>query len=299
MRRPYAWEGVLIVFAFLLLLIGLNLVVGVIQSFSPDPIVLSPVLIFGELLILGLVVAWTAFRRLPWQETFYLYKTSWLLIGLSIIVAITWWPVAMGLATFIEQFSSLIGPPPEIPPPVNTLDAIGYAVAIVVLAPLCEEPVFRGFIMQGWLRYGFVAGVVGSGVLFGVQHAQLTGTLPLSLVGIMLGVVAFRARSLWPTIVIHAVYNGIAAPFLLIPEALPEISDQTFMIAGALAVPVAAYTLWLFHRLAPPFQAPSREPVEKGQGIAIVVSLLLTLGVFMVIIVLELFIRLNPELAGG
>lgn len=299
MRRPYAWEGALIVFAFLLLLIGLNLVVGVIQSFIPDPLTLSPILIFGELLILGLVVAWAGFRRLPWQETFYLYKTSWLLIGLSIIVAITWWPVAMGLATFVEQFFSLIGPPPEIPPPVNTLDAIGYLVAIVILAPLCEEPVFRGFIMQGWLRYGFVAGIVGSGVLFGVQHAQLSGTIPLSLVGIMLGVIAFRAGSLWPAIVIHAVYNGIAAPFLLIPEALPEISDQTFMIAGVIAMPVAAYTLWLFHRLAPPFQAPSPESLQKGQGIAITVSLLLMLGVFMVIIALELFVRLNPELAAG
>lgn len=299
MRRPYAWEGVLIVFAFLLLLIGLNLVVGVIQSFSPAPIALSPVLIFGELLILGLVAAWAALRRLPWQETFYLYKTSWLLIGLSIIVAITWWPVAMGLATLMEQLFSLIGPPPEIPPPVNTLDAIGYLIAIVILAPLCEEPVFRGFIMQGWLRYGFVAGVVGSGVLFGIQHAQLSGTIPLSLVGIMLGVIAFRARSLWPTIVIHAVYNGLAAPFLLIPQSIPEISDQTFMIAGAIAVPVAAYTLWLFHRLAPPFQAPNSETLEKGQGIAIIISLLLMLAVYLVIITLEIFIRLNPELAGA
>lgn len=296
MRRPYAWEGVLVVFAFLLLLLGLNLVVGVIQSFSQEPVTLSPVLVLGELLILGIVVAWVALRRLPWQETFYLYKTSWLLVAASILVAITWWPVAMGLATLMEQLFSLIGPPPEIPPPVNTLDALGYFVAIVILAPLCEEPVFRGFIMRGWLRYGFVAGVVGSGVLFGLQHAQLSGTIPLSLVGILLGVIAFRAGSLWPAVVIHAVYNGLAVPFLLIPDSMPEISDSTFVLAGAIAMPVAAFSVWLFHRLAPPFQTPQKEPLKPEQSIVIIVSLLLMLGIFAVMISLELFVRLNPGL---
>ncbi len=298
MHRPHAWEGALIVFVLLLLLLGLNLLFGVVQATVQGPVILSPFLIFGELLILGLVVAWAAFRRLPFQETFYLYKTNWLIIGLSILVAITCWPVATGLVTLIEQLFSLIGPPPEIPPPVDTLDAIGYFIAIVILAPLCEEPVFRGFIMRGWLRYGFVVGVVGSGVLFGLQHAQLSGAIPLSLVGIVLGGIAFRAGSLWPAIVVHAVYNGIAVPFLILPEVMPDISDTTFIIAGAMAMPVAGYSLWLYHRLAPPFQAPEREPLKREQGIAIIISLLMVLGMFTTMILLELFVRLNPELMG-
>lgn len=299
MRRPYAWEGALVVVAFLLLLLGLNLIVGLVQSFAQREIILSPILIIGELLILGLVASWAAFRRLPWQETFCLYKTSWLLIGLSVVVAVTWWPVATGLGTLMEQLFSLIGPPPEIPPPLNTFDAIGYFVAIVILAPLCEEPVFRGFIMRGWLRYGFVAGVVGSGILFGLQHAQLSGTIPLSLVGIVLGVVAFRAGSLWPAVVVHAVYNGLAVPFLILPEDMPDISDSAFIIAGIIAIPAAAYSLWLFHRYAPPFQAPQPESLKAEQGLAIIISLLLMLGLFSLMILLELWVRLNPELAGG
>jgi membrane protease YdiL (CAAX protease family) len=298
MRRPYAWEGVLAVFFFLLLLFGLNMVVGVIQSALNAPLILSPLLIIGELLILGLVIIWVALRRLPWQETFYLYKTSWWMIGLSVLVAITWWPVAVGLVTLIEQLFSLIGPPPEIPPPQNTLDAMGYFIAIVILAPLCEEPVFRGFIMRSWLRYGFVAGIVGSGVLFGLQHAQLNGVIPLSLVGIMLAIVAFRAGSLWPAITIHAVYNSLSLPFLIFSERMPEISDATFIIAGLVAMPAALFTLWLYHRLAPPFQSPKREPLATEQGIAILVSLLMVLGMFLLIVSIEVWLRLNPDLGG-
>lgn len=299
MRRPYAWEGILIVFVFLLFLIGLNLLVGLIQGAVQEPLSLSPVLIIGELLILGVVAAWSAFRGLPWRETFYLHKTSWSMIGLSILVAVTWWPVATGLGTLMEQLFSLIGPPPEIPPPRNTLDAIGYVIAIVILAPLCEEPVFRGFIMRGWLRHGFAAGVIGSGILFALQHAQLSGTVPLTLVGIMLGIIVFRAGSLWPAIVIHAVYNGLTVPFLVIPEAMPDISDAALMIAGAVAVPLAAASLWLFHHYAPPLKLPAKEPLTTEQRIAIMITLLLMLGVFSVIILLEVVVRLNPELVGS
>ena len=298
MRRPYAWESTLVVFAFLLILLILNFVFGVVQSFSSEPLLLSPILIFGELLILGLTIAWVGFRRLPWQDTFLLHKTNWRMIGLSVLVAVTWWPVSTGLGTLMEQLFSRIGPPPEIPPPRNTLDAVGYFIAIVILAPLCEEPVFRGFILGGWLRYGAIAGVVGSGVLFGLQHAQLSGAVPLSLVGVMLGIIALRAGSLWPGIVIHAVYNGIGVPFLIFPNSMPNLSDATLMLAGLIALPAAGYSLWLYHRLAPPFQPVGRESLTGKQRIALIISLLLVLGMFVALALLEIFIRLNPELGG-
>lgn len=295
MRRPYAWEGALIVFFFLLLLLSLNIIFGLVQSLVQEPLVLSPILILGELLLLGLVILWAAVRGLPWQATFRLYKTGWSLLGLSLLVAVAWWFVAAGLATIIEQVVSRIGPPPEIPPPVGLLDAAGYLVALVILAPLCEEPVFRGFVMQGWLRYGFFAGVVGSGILFGIQHGQLTPLIPISMVGIVLGILVSRAGSLWPGVVAHAAYNAIGAPFLILPESMPEIGDSSLIMAGLAALPVALAALWLYHRLAPPFQPPEREePLEESRLIATGVALLLVLLMFMVMVSLELIVRLYP-----
>lgn len=296
-RRPYAWEAVLVVFVFLLLLIGLNFAMGFVQLALGD-FPLSPVLIVGELLLLVVVIIWVARRRLSWQETFLLHPTSWRLIGLSVVVAVAWWPVITGLATLLEQLFSLIGPPPDIPPPQGPVDAFGYFVAIVILAPLCEEPVFRGFIMRGWLRFGLVAGVVGSGILFGLQHAQLNTLIPLSLAGIIIGIIAIRANSLWPAIVYHAVHNGLSAPFLLLIDWLPEISDRVLIGAGGLFVPLAIAALWLYHQAAPsqpPFEA---ETLTSGQLAAIIFSTLLMLTILLVIIALEVFVRLNPHLAG-
>lgn len=296
MQRPQAWESTFIVFSFLLLLLVLNILFGILQTVVEEPLILSPILILGELLILGLIVLWIVIRRLPWQETFRLYRTSWLLLGLSLLVAAAWWFVATGLAVMIELLFSQIGPPPEVPPPADLLDAVGYMIAIVILAPLCEEPVFRGFVMQGWLRYGFGAGLVGSGILFGLQHGQMTPVVPISIVGIVLGFLVFRANSLWPGVVAHAIYNGMGAPFLIVPESMPEIGDSTLMIAGLAALPVAVTLLWVYHRLAPPFQPPVREPLESRQFVILGVSLFLVMVMFLVMVSLELFVRLNPQL---
>ena len=142
------------------------------------------------------------------------------------------------------------------------------------------------------------AGVIGSGVLFGLQDAQLSGALPLSVVGIMLAIIAFRAGSLWPGVVIHAIYNSVSLPFLLFPESMPEISDSALMLAGLIAIPAAAYSLWLYHHQAPELQLPAKERLEGNRRIGLILSLLMVLGMFTVLILLEIFIRLNPELGG-
>lgn len=298
MGRPYTWESTIIVFLFLLILLGLNLFFGLIQILVSEPLIFSPILIIGELFFLAVVVAWVAVRRLPWQATFYLYKTSWVLVGLGILLAIVWWPVAVGLGVLMEQIFSLIGPPPEIPAPRNTLDAIGYVVAIVILAPLCEEPIFRGFVLRGWLRFGLMAGVVGSGTLFGLQHGQLAGLLSLCLVGIVLGIVALRAGSLIPAVVLHAVYNGLAVPFLVAPDSVPDISDSTFLVAGAIFTPVALFTLWLYYRFSPSGPSVRQAPPDRNQTVATIISFLMVLVMFTGIALLEILVRLNPELSG-
>ena len=64
------------------------------------------------------------------------------------------------------------------------------------------------------------------------------------------------------------------------------------------ALPLAIAVLWLYHRLAPPFQPPQPEPLGSSRVIALGLSLLLVLLMYLVMVSLEVFIRLNPQLIG-
>ena len=95
---------------------------------------------------------------------------------------------------------------------------------IAIVAPLAEELFFRGLLM-GWLahRGGRWFALVGQALLFGLAHlkwvnpAGLDGallTLELVVMGLVLGLVAWRSGNLWVSATIHAVNNGAAVLML-------------------------------------------------------------------------------------
>ena len=92
----------------------------------------------------------------------------------------------------------------------DTLEVSLMVLNAVVLAPLWEELIFRGFFF-GLLRsrWGTLAALVFSSLVFSVYHLNLTAFLPLFFVGIALGYVYSRTRSIYFSILAHALFNGM------------------------------------------------------------------------------------------
>jgi membrane protease YdiL (CAAX protease family) len=90
----------------------------------------------------------------------------------------------------------------------------------VLVAPLLEEIVFRGFLQRcfvGWL--GPSSGVIASAVLFAVGFHDFSVFLPLFALALLLGALRQATDSLWPSILVHAASNGSnLALVLLFPE---------------------------------------------------------------------------------
>ena len=80
----------------------------------------------------------------------------------------------------------------------------------VVLAPLVEEMIFRGFFF-GLLRsrWGVFPALVFSSAVFAAFHFSLDALLPLFAVGLALGYVYHKTRSLYFAIFFHALFNGV------------------------------------------------------------------------------------------
>ena len=85
--------------------------------------------------------------------------------------------------------------------------------AVVVVAPIGEEILFRGFLFRGWQRSPNNAWVaIGlTAVLWAIIHVQYDPLVigEILLVGLGLGWVRWRTRSTISTIVLHAFLNAI------------------------------------------------------------------------------------------
>jgi membrane protease YdiL (CAAX protease family) len=111
----------------------------------------------------------------------------------------------------------------------NHTMAIAFMGMAVLVAPLVEETIFRGYLfplLAKW--FGLVPGIVVTGILFGLMHGYQLGwawTIVGALigVGIVFTVVRARAQSTLASFLMHLGYNS------------------TIAILGTIAILVAKY----------------------------------------------------------
>ncbi len=95
--------------------------------------------------------------------------------------------------------------------PHTAVGAAMFVLVAVIMAPLFEEILFRGFLFRGLANsFGWVWGAVISGGIFGAAHLQLDVFLPLAALGFVLAWAYHRTGSLWTNITMHALFNTIA-----------------------------------------------------------------------------------------
>jgi membrane protease YdiL (CAAX protease family) len=83
-------------------------------------------------------------------------------------------------------------------------------VLFVVIAPFVEEVLFRGLGQSLLRRFGPVAAIVLVGLFFGVWHGLLIALLVLVPFGWALAYLRERTNSVYPGIVVHALFNAVA-----------------------------------------------------------------------------------------
>ena len=95
--------------------------------------------------------------------------------------------------------------------PHSALGAARFLLVAVVMAPVFEEIVFRGFLFRGFANsWGWVWGALASAAIFGAAHLQLDVFLPLAALGFVLAWAYKKTGSLWTCITMHALFNLIA-----------------------------------------------------------------------------------------
>lgn len=207
----------------LLLTIGLGIVLGLVQGFlrvkfnNQFTTLILYVLIFGFLCLWELADFNRFGIRLQYIVGRVPKKHKWLpMVGLVFLIIlfslsaylVSFYLLSLAAPSFVEniirQLASNPSPRNTAPPFYNLLAAIVY----IVIAPITEEFLFRGIILQRWAsKWGIPTALVVSGVMFGMLHANVLG---LSLFGIIMGVLYIKTRTLIVPIACHAFNNALA-----------------------------------------------------------------------------------------
>ncbi|MCX7773427.1 MAG: CPBP family intramembrane metalloprotease [Clostridia bacterium] len=95
---------------------------------------------------------------------------------------------------------------------VSVLDNKSVTVTLlttVLFAPLFEEILFRGLILNSLKRIMWVPlAIVIESAIFGLMHGQILWMCYAGVLGIFLSVIRLRYRSLYASMLLHAVYNA-------------------------------------------------------------------------------------------
>jgi hypothetical protein len=124
-------------------------------------------------------------------------------------------PVALGVVYVVSIAHDLVVNPRQQQLmgefPHTAGGVVLFVLMAVVMAPLFEEVFFRGFLFRGLASsWGWTVGALVSAGVFGLAHAQLDVFVPLFTLGLMLAWVYKRTGSLWTSISLHALFNGIS-----------------------------------------------------------------------------------------
>jgi membrane protease YdiL (CAAX protease family) len=104
------------------------------------------------------------------------------------------------------------------------LDMTMKSLMLVVLAPLVEETLFRGILLNRWaVKWGLTKAILISAGAFAILHVDLVGAF---IFGVCMALLYKRTSTLWAPIIVHASYNGVVAAFMLLRSGSDTRTDN-------------------------------------------------------------------------
>lgn len=186
---------------------------------TSGPFLLSMQFLLYGILYLGFYFVFRVRHGRPVMESLGWCRSRfgvWAALGTGVLLSIAVEVLALLLKTPekspIDQFTN------------TPLSLFLVSLTAVGFAPFFEELFFRGFLQPLFTRdLGPIAGIIITGCLFGGMHLPEYGALwqygvAISLVGIALGYIRQRARSVIPGTLVHACFNSIAVIALIISK---------------------------------------------------------------------------------
>jgi uncharacterized protein len=162
---------------------------------------------YGVMLGILLLIA----RGLPLREAFALRRpASWpRALGLALLCLVAIYAASAALAPFLDATDEQ-GLVPDNWDSSRAGAFVAFFLVVTFVAPFVEELTYRGLGYTLLAPYGTWVAILVTGFLFGAAHGLLVALPVLTIFGIVVGWLRSRTESVYPPMLVHAVFNGTA-----------------------------------------------------------------------------------------
>jgi membrane protease YdiL (CAAX protease family) len=87
---------------------------------------------------------------------------------------------------------------------------VAFFLVVTLVAPAVEELTYRGLGVTLLLPWGPALAILTTGMLFGAAHGLIVALPILAFFGIVVAFVRVRTDSVYPGMMLHATFNGVA-----------------------------------------------------------------------------------------
>ncbi|MCF7920148.1 MAG: ABC transporter permease subunit [Candidatus Cloacimonetes bacterium] len=166
------------------------------------------------------------------------------------------------IAAYIMQLTNLLFPLPasylesmQKIMEVHQLPLVFSFLVMGFLPGICEEMLFRGYIIRGFERFGKWQAIIITGIMFGIFHLDFFRFLPAAAMGIWLGYLLLKTGSIYITIIAHTLHNSFTIVLSRWGEQLPILSGIVkndniplwLLLVSMVAITFIAYYLEKFN----------------------------------------------------
>ncbi|MCS7045235.1 MAG: ABC transporter permease subunit, partial [Gemmataceae bacterium] len=249
--QAYSCFALLIGCRWLVMDLGTHLPVTTFTTIHLLAFVAAPVLIMS--VVLNNDPRGTLALRLP----------TWRDLGLAAVLAVLLLPPLAGAAvTVFSRFPHLTQLLEDRQPFMQSLrlllesepfgrgDLVRYVVAFALVPALCEELAFRGFLLTGLLnRYRPRTAILLCSFLFALFQMNVFHFVPAFFLGVVLGLLTVRSRSLLPAMLFHLLHNAaLLATVPLKAHLDPALLHEIGPYVVVFSLTVAFSLLWWLYR---------------------------------------------------
>ena len=126
----------------------------------------------------------------------------------------------LGLNVFVDSYVR----------PADTAELMRSVIAGAVIAPVCEELLFRGAMLSAWEPGGTRRAIGMTAMLFAFLHGSVTGLPGELIAGLILGALVIWTDSLYAGMAFHTVYNA-AVIMLDYLSSAPDVAESAAEIS--------------------------------------------------------------------